>query len=65
MHPHHDRRVRDDLIEHLFALMADLPDTPTLAEAKAIIALLTPNDRAFLRPWLLAVYDVRGYERPR
>ena len=35
---------------------------PTLAEVKAAIAKLPREDRAILRPWLLARYDVRGYE---
>jgi hypothetical protein len=35
---------------------------PTLLEVKAAIAKLPRADRAMLRPWLLAHYDVRGYE---
>ena len=35
---------------------------PTLAEVKAAIAKLPREDRAMLRPWLLAHYDVRSYE---
>jgi len=35
---------------------------PTLDEVKAMIARLSPKDRAALRPWPLARYDVQGYE---
>jgi len=37
-------------------------DTPLAAIVKALIAILSPSERAFLRPWLLARYDVHGYE---
>jgi len=38
------------------------PRVPTLDDVKAMIARLPPKDRAKLRPWLLARYDVQGYE---
>ncbi len=38
---------------------------PTLDEVKALIARLPRKDREMLRPWLLAVYDVRGYRLDR
>jgi hypothetical protein len=34
---------------------------PTLDEVKAAIANLRREDRAMLRPWMLARYDARGY----
>jgi hypothetical protein len=37
-------------------------DEPTLDEVKAAIDRLRREDRAMLRPWILARYDVRGYE---
>jgi hypothetical protein len=48
-----------------------LPVEPTLDDVKAAIAVLPREDRANLRPWILARYDVRGYlvhgyvEQPR
>ncbi len=48
-----------------------LPVELTLDDVKAAIALLPREDRANLRPWILARYDVRGYpvhgyvEQPR
>ncbi len=37
-------------------------DEPTLDEVKVAIDRLRREDRAMLRPWILARYDVRGYE---
>ena len=36
-------------------------DRPTLAAVQALIDRLDHEDRARLRPWVLARYDVRGY----
>jgi hypothetical protein len=38
-------------------------DEPTVSEVKAAIAKLPREDRAMLRPWLLAHYDVRRYRQ--
>jgi len=35
-------------------------DSPLVAIVKALVAILSPSERAFLRPWLLARYDVAG-----
>jgi hypothetical protein len=37
--------------------------TPTLADAKTLIARLSRSDRAALRPWLLAAFDLQGQDR--
>jgi len=43
-------------------LRAELPPPPaTLREVQRQIELLEREDRAMLRPWILARYDVRGY----
>jgi hypothetical protein len=45
--------------------MGDLEQTPpTIDEEQAAIDRLGREDRAMLRPWILARYDVRG-ERAR
>jgi hypothetical protein len=37
------------------------PDTePTIDEAKTLIERMRPRDRAKLRPWILARFDVSG-----
>ena len=36
----------------------------TLADVQRAIERLAREDRAMLRPWLLARFDVRGYRRP-
>ena len=36
-------------------------DSPLLVVVKALVDILAPNDRARLRPWILAKFDVRGY----
>ena len=36
-------------------------ESPLLAELKARIAILSNAERAMLRPWILAKYDVQGY----
>jgi hypothetical protein len=38
-----------------------LPPEPTLDDVKTAIAELRREDRANLRPWMLARYDARGY----
>jgi hypothetical protein len=43
--------------------MAKKNDQPEAV--KAMIAALPPNERAMLRPWLLAKFDVQGNARPR
>lgn len=35
-------------------------EPPTLASVKAMIELLDREDRAMLRPWILARYEVDG-----
>ena len=35
-------------------------ESPLLIAVKMLVALLVPRERAMLRPWLLARYDVRG-----
>ncbi len=55
-------------VEHV---LEQMPVELTLDEVKAAIALLPREERANLRPWILARYDVRGYpvrgyvEQPR
>ncbi|MGA3036804.1 MAG: hypothetical protein ABSE64_04900 [Vulcanimicrobiaceae bacterium] len=39
--------------------------TATLEEAKALISRLSRSDRASLRPWFLASFDAKGYDRQR
>ena len=39
-------------------------ESPLLRVVKLAIALLSPRERAALRPWLLARYDVRGSDQP-
>jgi len=46
-------------VEHVLIQMATVE--PTLEDVKAAIALLPREDRANLRPWILARYDVQGY----
>jgi hypothetical protein len=41
------------------------PRLTGLDAVKAAIRLLPREDRAMLRPWLLACFDVRGYEERR
>ena len=36
----------------------------TLEDVQRAIERLAREDRAMLRPWLLAHFDVRGYRRP-
>lgn len=36
-----------------------------LDRVKEAIDALPTNDRAALRPWLMATYDARGYPQPR
>lgn len=36
-------------------------DSPLLVVVKALVDILSPDDRARLRPWVLAKFDVRGY----
>ena len=36
-------------------------DSPLLVVVKALVDILSPDDRARLRPWILAKFDVRGY----
>jgi len=38
-------------------------ESPLLRVVKLAIALLSPRERADLRPWLLARYDVRGSDQ--
>jgi hypothetical protein len=38
---------------------------PSLDEAKALIQRLASSDRASLKSWLLATFDVRGHDRRR
>ena len=38
-------------------------DRPTIDDAKMLIRRLQPSDRAALRPWLIAAYDVGGDEQ--
>jgi len=35
-------------------------ESPLLIAVKTLVAMLAPRERAMLRPWLLARYDVRG-----
>ena len=35
-------------------------DSPEVRAVKVAIAALKPSERAFLRPWLLAKFDVSG-----
>jgi len=45
--------------------MADPASGPlSLDDVKAAVAALSREDRTNLRPWLLARFDVRGYEIP-
>ncbi|HEX3464894.1 MAG TPA: hypothetical protein VHS78_12675 [Candidatus Elarobacter sp.] len=37
------------------------PEPPNLHEVQRQIERLDREDRAMLRPWILARYDVRGY----
>ena len=37
------------------------PEPPSLQEVQRAIERLDREDRAMLRPWILARYDVRGY----
>ncbi|HEY0384268.1 MAG TPA: hypothetical protein VGC72_18920 [Candidatus Elarobacter sp.] len=37
------------------------PEPPSLHEVQRSIERLDREDRAMLRPWILARYDVRGY----
>lgn len=57
-----------DMRELLEKLRADYAahddEPPTLEETKAVIDRLSSGDRAKLRPWLLARFDVRGYVNP-
>jgi len=47
-------------------LRPPLPEPPgaNLHEVQRAIEQLPREDRAMLRPWLLAHFDVRGYRRP-
>lgn len=40
-------------------------DSPTLDEIKSLIAKMSASDRAMLRPWILARFDVQGNPMPR
>lgn len=42
-----------------------MTESPELAAIKAAIEQLPREDRANLRPWMLAHYDEDGNERPR
>ena len=37
-----------------------MPDSPEVRTVKNLIAQLRPSERAFLRPWILAKFDVAG-----
>jgi len=37
-----------------------MKDSPELQNVKRAIAALSPSERAFLRPWILAKFDVAG-----
>jgi hypothetical protein len=40
--------------------MPEPTPVPTLADAQALIERLRPKDRAMLRPWVLARFNVSG-----